>query len=435
MFGLSPEWLLGPDGAPVADALVLSHPEQEERLRAVCPEAAHTGVLAGDPCWDRILAARAHRDRYRRALGVRAGQRLVLLSSTWGPDALFGDGGDDTLPALLPRLTSELPVDTHRLAAVLHPNLWHGHGPGQIRSWLDRARRAGLTLIDPLHGWRQALIAADAVIGDHGAVTYYAAALGTPVLLGAAPLSALAPDAPVHAFVRSAPRLDPAAPLRPQLDALLARHRPLSEAAEFVSAVPHEAAPRLRRLFHQLLDLPEPPWPARLAPLSLPPYEPAEPSVPLHVRTWITGPGEVRLERYAGPHPAPCGEDGAVAHTALHEDTREQDRLGLADVVFRYGAGDDPRLGPPERWAAETLDRFPQCALAAYATGPAECVVRTRTGALVELSGPDGPDPAACASALYAWLAAGKDLAELADSGLLLDTGGAGAHRVRVTLR
>ncbi|QNS03191.1 hypothetical protein [Streptomyces xanthii] len=435
MFGLSPEWLLGPDGAPVADALVLSHPEQEERLRAVCPEAAHTGVLAGDPCWDRILAARAHRDRYRRALGVRAGQRLVLLSSTWGPDALFGDGGDDTLPALLPRLTSELPVDTHRLAAVLHPNLWHGHGPGQIRSWLDRARRAGLTLIDPLHGWRQALIAADAVIGDHGAVTYYAAALGTPVLLGAAPLSALAPDAPVHAFVRSAPRLDPAAPLRPQLDALLARHRPLPEAAEFVSAVPHEAAPRLRRLFHQLLDLPEPPWPARLAPLPLPPYEPAEPSVPLHVRTWITGPGEVRLERYAGPHPAPCGEDGAVAHTALHEDTREQDRLGLADAVFRYGAADDPRLGPPERWAAETLDRFPQCALAAYATGPAECVVRTRTGALVELSGPDGPDPAANASALHAWLAAGKDVAELADSGLLLDTSGAGTHRVRVTLR
>ncbi|MZD04412.1 hypothetical protein GTW43_04860, partial [Streptomyces sp. SID5785] len=171
MFGMSPEWLLAEDGTPVADALVLSHPEQDERLRGVCPEAAHTGIVAGDPCWDRLLAARPLRERYRRALGVPPGRRLVLLSSTWGPDALFGDGGDDVLPSLLPRLTSELPLDAYRCAAVLHPNVWHGHGPGQVRAWLDRARRAGLALIDPLHGWRQALLAADAVIGDHGSVT------------------------------------------------------------------------------------------------------------------------------------------------------------------------------------------------------------------------------------------------------------------------
>ncbi|MBK3581436.1 hypothetical protein JHN63_48295, partial [Streptomyces sp. MBT65] len=233
VFGLSPEWLLDESGRPVADALVLSHPEQLERLRAVCPEAASTGVLAGDPCWDRMLAARPYRERYRRALGVARAQRLVVLNSTWNPESLFGD---DLLPSLLPRLTSELPVDEYRLAAVLHPNIWHGHGPGQIRAWLDRARRAGLTLVDPLHGWRQALLAADAVIGDHGSVTYYAAALGTPVLLGAAPLAGLAPDAPVHAFVRTAPRLDPTLPLGPQLAQLIATHRPLPAPAAFTSS-------------------------------------------------------------------------------------------------------------------------------------------------------------------------------------------------------
>jgi hypothetical protein len=214
---MSPQWLLGEDGEPVADALVLSHPEQYERLRTVCPEAAHTAVLAGDPCWDRMLAARPYRDRFRRALGVRRGQRLLLLSSTWNPESLFGDAGEDLLPSLLPRLTGEFPADEYRLAAVLHPNIWHGHGPGQIRAWLDGARRAGLALVDPLHGWRQALLAADAVIGDHGSVTYYAAALGTPALIGAAPLDRLDPQAPVHDFVRRAPRLDPGAPLRPQV--------------------------------------------------------------------------------------------------------------------------------------------------------------------------------------------------------------------------
>ncbi|MGW3118780.1 hypothetical protein ACWDBW_16845 [Streptomyces sp. NPDC001107] len=430
---MSPEWLLDENGEPLADALVLSHPEQYERLRTVCPEAAPTAVLAGDPCWDRMLAARPYRDRFRRALGVGRGQRLIVLNSTWNPESLFGDGGDDVLPSLLPRLTSEFPADEYRLAAVLHPNVWHGHGPGQIRAWLDRARRAGLALIDPLEGWRQALLAADAVIGDHGSVTYYAAALGTPVLLGAAPLAALDPEAPVHEFVRTAPRLDPARPLRPQLDALVAHHRPRPEPAESVSSAPGESATRLRRLFYDLIDLPEPDAPARLEPLPLPPYEPANRTVPLLVRTRLLGSGEVSVTRYAGPHPAPDGV--GEAHTAVHEDTRESEQLALADVVFRYGEARDPRFVSPTHWAAETLDRHPHCALAAYVTGPRSCVVRTRAGTSLRLdAAPDADaDPAAYASALYAWHAAGKSLEELAGHRLTVRIGEA-THPVRLTL-
>ena len=430
---MSPEWLLDEDGRPVADALVLSHPEQYERLLAVCPEAAPTAVLAGDPCWDRMLAARPYRERYRRTLGVGRGRRLIVLNSTWNPESLFGDGGDDVLPSLLPRLTSEFPADEYRFAAVLHPNVWHGHGPGQIRAWLDRARRAGLALIDPLHGWRQALIAADAVIGDHGSVTYYAAALGTPVLLGAAPLSGLAPDAPVHDFVRTAPRLDPAPPLRTQVEALLAGHQPLAEPAEFTSSLPGGSASRLRRLFYDALGIPEPDEPARLEPLPLPPYDPALPTVPLQVLTRLLGSGEIAVTRYAGPHPAPY-EEGAEAHTAVHEDTRETDQLALADVVFRHGDAGDPRFGTPALWTAEILDRHPHCALAAYVTGPGDCVVRTRAGAVLRLTaGPDADaDPAVYASAVHAWLAAGKAPSELVGRGLTVRTG-ATAHPVTVT--
>ncbi|MFI2436134.1 hypothetical protein [Streptomyces sp. NPDC018693] len=429
---MSPEWLLCADGTPVADALVLSHPEQYERLRTVCPEAAHTAALAGDPCWDRVLAARPYRDRYRRALGVGRRQRLVLLNSTWNPESLFGDGGDDLLPSLLPRLTSELPADEYRLAAVLHPNAWHGHGPGQIRAWLDRARRAGMVLVDPLHGWRQALLAADAVIGDHGSVTYYAAALGTPVLLGAAPLDGLDPDAPVHAFVRTAPRLDAAMPLRPQLDSLVTRHQPREEAREFITSVPGESAARLRRLFYGMLDLPEPEESARLEPLPLPPYEPAPLTVPLQVETRLLGSGEVAVSRYAGPHPAPCVMTGE-AHLAVHEDTRESDQLASADVVFRQGAADDPRLGPPADWTAETLRRFPHSALAAWVTGPGSCVVRVRSGELFHLTTGVGADldPAVGASALHAWLAAGKSADDLVSHGLTVRTGEA-VHAVVV---
>ncbi|NEA66937.1 hypothetical protein G3I56_31150 [Streptomyces sp. SID12488] len=443
VFGMSREWLLDEQGDPVADALVLSHPEQYERLRSVCPEAVPTAVLAGDPCWDRMLAARPYRDRFRRALGIRAGQRLVLLNSTWNPESLFGDGGgDDVLPSLLPRLASEFPADEYRFAAVLHPNIWHGHGPGQIRAWLDRARRAGLALIDPLHGWCQALIAADAVIGDHGSVTYYAAALGTPVLLGAAPLTGLAPEAPVHDFVRDAPRLDPALPLRPQVEAVVRDRRPRPEPAEFVSSVPGESATLLRRLFYDALGIPEPDGPALLEPLPLPPYEPPSHTVPLLVLTRLLGAGEVEITRYAGAHP-PAHSTGEM-HTAVHEDTRETHRLALADVVFRYGEPDDARFGSPELWTTEALTLHPQCALAAYISGPGECTARTRDGELLRIrpdSDPDtdtdtdadaDADPAAYASALYAWLAAGKSLDELVTQGLTVRTGALN-HRATVT--
>ncbi|MFE4369559.1 hypothetical protein ACFRMN_15245 [Streptomyces sp. NPDC056835] len=440
VFGLSPDWLLV-DGSPVADALVLSHPEQLERLRAACPEAVPTAVLAGDPCYDRILAGLPYRERFRRALDVRPGQRLVLLNSTWNPDSLFGDGGEDILPSLLPRLTAELPADEYRSAAVLHPNIWHGHGPGQIRVWLDRARRGGLALVDPLDGWRQALIAADVVIGDAGSVSYYAAALGTPVLMGAASPDGLDARSPVAAFVRQAPRLSPYAPLRAQLDALLdgaERRRsgtgpgPGPGPAELVSSAPGEAAALLRRHFYRLIGIPEPQEPALLDPLPLPPYERVTRTSPMRVVTRLLGTGEIEVSRYADPRSEPTGDGDA--HTAVHEDTLDPDRRALADVIFRYGTADDPRYGTPEEWTAEVLARHPYCALAALVTGPGSCTVRTRNGTLLRLSRtPAAADPAAYVSALYAWLAAGKTWEELAAGGMTVRTGGSGPHHVSVT--
>ncbi|WP_229924937.1 hypothetical protein [Streptomyces sulfonofaciens] len=431
VFGLAPEWVLA-EGRPIADALVLSHPEQLARLRASCPEAAPTAVLAGDPCYDRILAARPRRERFRRALGVTRGQRLLLLNSTWNPESLFGDGGpDDILPLLLPRLTAELPADEYRLAAVLHPNIWHGHGPGQIRTWLDRAQRAGLTLIDPLSGWRQALIAADAVLGDFGSVSYYAAALGTPVLLGAGPLTVLGADSPVAAFVRQAPRLDPYAPLRPQLEALLANHRPLPGPARLTSSAPGRSAALLRRTFYRLMGRAEPGAPALLDPLPLPPYQPVVRTAPLRVLTGLPATGGIAVTRFAtGPY-EPAGEGGA--HTAVHEDTLDASLADQADVILQYAAADDPRLGPPEEWSAQALERFRYCALAAYVTSPDSCTLRTRRGRLVRLTaGPRGADPAVYASALHAWLADGRSLEELSGEGMAVHTGH-GTHRVAVT--
>ncbi|UGY90447.1 hypothetical protein [Streptomyces gobiensis] len=444
MFGIGPEWLLH-NGQPIADATVLSHPEQLDRLDAACPEAVPTAVLAGDPCYDRLLAALPHRERFRRALGVGPGQRLIVLNSTWNPDSLFGDGGsDEILPSLLPRLTAELPADEYRAVAVLHPNIWYGHGPGQIRAWLDRARRAGLALVPPLEGWRQALIAADCVLGDHGSVTFYAAALGTPVLLGAFPHQNLDPHSPVAALGRAAPKLRPYAPLRPQLDAVIERHRPgrYAALAAQTSSDPGRSAALLRQVFYRLMGIPEPPHPALLDPLPLPRYEPAERTAPLRVLTRLLGadPAEIGVTRYADPPYDPAGPYGDALHTAVHEDTQDPARLALADVIVRYGAADDPRLGPPEIWASEVLTRHPHCSVAAYISAPDRCTVCMRDGSLIRLTAdpgadgrPDLGDPAAYASALHAWTGSGKSLGEL--GGTMTVVTGDIRHRLRVQVQ
>ncbi|KUL45130.1 hypothetical protein ADL12_04280 [Streptomyces regalis] len=455
VFGLSPDWLLE-DGRPLATATVLSHPEQLERLRSACPEAVPTAVLAGDPCYDRILAALPQRDRFRRALGVGPGQRLVVVSSTWAPRSLFGGaeaggagepGADDLLPWLLSRLATELPADEYRTAAVLHPNIWYGHGPGQIRAWLDNARRAGLEAIPPLDGWRQALIAADCVLGDHSSVTYYAASIGIPVLLGAFPQEDLDPLSPVAALGRTAPRLLRRGSLRAQIDRAITSHNPgrYKELAEQTSSSPGESAALLRRLFYGLMGIPEPEGHAALLdPLPLPPYIPARITAPIRVlvRQISTDPPELALVRYAvvGDEPDPL-EDPAVrvdtAHTVVDEETRETGRLRVADVVVQRAAGDDPRLGPPAAWTSEALDRYPYCGLVAYVDGPDRCVVRTREGDLVRLSAvadpegrPDLCDPAVYASAFYAWVAGGRSLAPATP--VITVRTGTTAHRVAV---
>ncbi|MFJ8861557.1 hypothetical protein ACIRD8_24375 [Streptomyces sp. NPDC102451] len=428
-FGLSPEWLLS-EGETFVDSLVLSHPEQLERLRRACPEAEDAAVLAGDPCFDRMLAARPYRERFRRALGVRRGQRLLVLNSTWNPEGFFGNGGgrEDILPSLLPRLPAELAADDYRLAAVLHPNIWYGHGPGQIRAWLDRARRSGLVLIDPVRSWRQAVLAADVVLGDFGAVSYYAAALGTPVMLASAAQDRLDPEAPLASFVREAPRLDPHGPLREQLERMLAEHRPLAGPTEFTTSAPGASAALLRRNFYALMDLPEPDAPALLEPLPLPAYDPPRRTAPLHVRTRVQG-AEVAIERSTA-HPY---DAAGCTHLAVHEDTLDPGSLESADVIVREGLADDPRLGGPELWTAEVLHRHPHCSAAAYVTGANACTVRTREHGLFLLAAGPGADadPAAYASSLAAWLGAGGRVP--AEGAVLRMRTGGGVHPVTVS--
>lgn len=185
-------------GRVVPAVIGLSHEEQLERLRRSCPQALPLARVVGDPCFDRLLASLAERDRYRRLLGAVGGRRLVVVSSTWSEHSLLG-----RCPDLPLRLVRELPADEYAVAVVLHPNIWARHNPLDL---LREAVSAGLLVVPPQNGWQAALVAADWVVGDHGSVSLYGAALDRVTLLAATGEAELAPDSPATPSVAAPPR-------------------------------------------------------------------------------------------------------------------------------------------------------------------------------------------------------------------------------------
>jgi hypothetical protein len=397
-FGLSPQWVLY-DGRPFASALVLSHEEQLDRLAAAAPEALPVATVAGDPCYDRILASAANRGRYRDALAT-GDRTLVMVSSTWGPNSLLG-----SWPGLIRRLLAELPLDSYQVAAAFHPNTWHGHGPGQIRCWLADCLRSGLTLLPEIDGWRTGLIAADVLIGDHGSVTGYGAALGIPTLLGAFADDDVAPGSPIAALGETAPRLNPAVSLQRQIDAATAQHTPSerSNVAELVTSAPGQALQRLRSVCYGVMALPEPDTEPPLGPLPRPPGRQAEPQLAFRAEHVIdTMAGTVRFTRY----PAELKQDSqalgaAGENTGTHlcspfDYPLRTVRMAAAVLTCRDLPND------AAGWQQDTLQRHPTCQAAAI-LHEQSCLVRARDGTRVTLRANDVP-PAILASCGYLWL-------------------------------
>lgn len=254
-------------GRVVPSSIVLAHDRHLEMLEHECPEARPVAFAGGDPCLDRLLASLPYRSVYRRALGVRPGRRLVFVSSTWRDDSLLGRH-----PDLLLRVAAGLPRDRYQVVAALHPNVWSFHGKRQVMAWHADCLRLGVRLFPPEEGWRAGLVAADVLLGDHGSVTCYGAAIGVPVLLGTFPEDAVAPGTHVAGLGALAPRADWDRPLAPQLeDAVHAFSGRVHAAIRGgISSRPGEAARLIRGEMYRLLRLPDRDCPPDAEPVPLP---------------------------------------------------------------------------------------------------------------------------------------------------------------------
>lgn len=239
-------------GRVVPDVLVLSHRADLSVLGRQCPEALPAAEVIGDPCYDRLAVSKPLRAAYRRALGVPDATRLVVTTSTWGTGSLFGQ-----LTDLHDRMLAELPRDQYEVVALMHPNVWYGHGPRQVRAWLSSAMRRGLALVPPDAGWLSVLMAADVVIGDAGSGSAYAAAAGVPVIIGTFPDEDVARGSAAALLAAAAPRLRLDQPVERQLaEAVTGHSGELSGAvAARITSEPGQFSRNMRHLIYQILGL------------------------------------------------------------------------------------------------------------------------------------------------------------------------------------
>ncbi|MBP2320006.1 hypothetical protein JOF56_000391 [Kibdelosporangium banguiense] len=247
VYGLDAQRLMK-DGRVLAATIVLAHEWEREVLALQCPEALPAALVAGDPCFDRMLVSQRMRAAYREALGVPSGHQLLVVTSTWGPASLFGRNIQ-----FLQSLTNELRRSQVHVAALIHPQVWWCHGRRQVLAWLTEPRAAGMILAEPEMDWRAAVIAADFVIGDHGSLSVYAAALGKPVVCTDSPIDQLNGTSAQALLAADAPRLHREMPVLPQIRAAV----PVDDKdmVDRLTSRPGHAHRLLRAEIYRLLNL------------------------------------------------------------------------------------------------------------------------------------------------------------------------------------
>ncbi|MFF2502666.1 translation initiation factor 2 [Streptomyces sp. NPDC058067] len=401
--GLDPAYLLPSAAEPLA-LHALAHSDQVARLAAVSPQSARHAKVVGDPTLERILASSSLRERYRAALGTGP-RKLLALVSTWGPDCLIRQR-----PGLPAELAGQLPYDEYQLALIVHPNERVRLGSHELAERLAPALDAGLVLAGPHEEWASVLVAADALITDHGsAALYFAAERDRPIVSVHRGGTELISGSPMDVLLGQIPELGRAETV---VEAL-SKYRPgIGESAAQAAFTGRGAAlRRLRAAVYDLLGLAPPAFDVspRLLP---PPPAPSRTPAAFDVHAEITRDG-IRVRR----HPAGLGSPGR--HLAVEFGAAGEHLVRSAGLLYRR-----PLPSPPDSggvnwtaggWTRHALSQYPGCRSAAALTASGRWLLRTRGHTslyLVKAEPSQGEgqivrvDPAAALSAVHTWLAA-----------------------------
>ncbi|MEV7286928.1 translation initiation factor 2 [Streptomyces sp. NPDC093252] len=406
----------GGGSSPIALHAV-AHPEQVARIAVADRRAADRAKVVGDPTLERLLASRALRDQYRNALGTGP-RTLLALTSTWGPESLLRRHPD--LPALL---ATRLPHDTYQVALIVHPNERSLLGAYELAERLAPALDAGLVLAEPHEEWASVLVAADALLTDHGsAALYYCATQDRPVVGLPRSGSELIPGSPVDGLLRGVPVLVPAAGqptggLAGGLERALRSYVPGSGQGAARRAFAHQgqALRRLRSELYALLGLVPPHFssPPRLLP---PPRPAARNPAAFDVHAEVEG-DLVRVIR------RPLSPDAPGDHLAAEYGVAREGVVRSAGLLYRRGralAAHSDRKDPSWTaggWVEYVLSAYPGCRSAVAVVSADVMLFRSRGGEaacytvrvepLAEAGRIVRADPAAVASGVHAWFVGG----------------------------
>ncbi|MFK4614852.1 hypothetical protein ABH930_005558, partial [Kitasatospora sp. GAS204A] len=402
--GLDPRFLLD-GGNPRAALHALAHASQLDRLAERCAPAAAKATVVGDPTLDRILRSVSLREEYRSSLGTGE-RRLVVLTSTWGPESLLA-----RRPQLPAALVGGLPHDSYQFALVLHPNEYSRTGTFDLSRQLAPVLGAGLVLARPHEEWAALLVAADAVITDHGSTALYAAALDRTVVGAYDGGSELIPGSPMSDLLATVPSLPEAAALPDALQAAAAAGT--RRFADTAFSLQGRSLVRLRRELYRLLRLRPRSVPIEAPPLPHP--NPAAGRPPAYAVRAEVSDLRVNVQRF------PAFTSVAAHHLAAEHPVAGPRHLQSASLLWRR-SGPAPHDAPDAvstnrwtaaGWTARTLAELPGCRTAAAILTPERCLVRHRSAGLLSVHigvrNADGRvlrvDPAAALSAVHAWLA------------------------------
>ncbi|HIV57300.1 MAG TPA: hypothetical protein H9902_05010, partial [Candidatus Stackebrandtia faecavium] len=371
--GLSPQQLLTDDGRPIPTRIALGGEEQRRRLSVQVPSMAPRATVTGDVCLERLQRSRSQRFRYRRHLGIDPSQRLIFLSSTWGPDALLARRHD-----LAAELLSHLPSDEFRVIAAWHPNSWQRHGHANIAGWAGPALRAGLMLIPPHEGWRAGLVASDCVISDHGSVGFYAAAIGKPIVFVGDSDSETPADSPAAALMGAAPRIADAANMASQLRLLTSRPAPdYSSITDQALTQSASASENLRALMYELLGLTQSFDPAHLTPVPLPIVDTV--ANPAHNVYINDASEELVVERFPASDMTHPQESSYAIRVFVVDSVETSHRRRCAASAMVWTESTLDRM-EADAWSKEVFSELPGLRLTAAKLTDTEIHIRMRDG-------------------------------------------------------
>ncbi|NRQ32129.1 hypothetical protein HII36_09800 [Nonomuraea sp. NN258] len=375
--------------------MAISHPDQREQLRELSPDAADHCVLVGDVTYDRLIASLPLREHFRHLLGIGPHQRLVLMTSTWGADSLLGRN-----PGLPAKALGQLPIDEYRVALVTHPNIVSWHGAFHLQQVLADADDMGLIRIPPTQGWQAALIAADCIIGDHGSVTLYGAAIDRPLLLSGASDETIT-GTPPDRLRTLVPVFRDDRPIKDQIAQAIEGHRTgaLNEISNGMFALHGQATAELRRFTYELLKLPELDHPPSVRAVDAPTPGHTNPrSFIIHSRgNAKTG---ISIWRYPTRGDQRRTEmPGLYRHLACYEDEPDRLLVSNASVVARHRVSGETDA---HRWISQILDHYPGSLMGVAATRNG-IVSGMRDGQRILASLVDGQpdDPLLAAAVVY----------------------------------